>query len=166
MVDSVAQGSSADPPRTVSLAVGSCYNAKSLCPSGRNWSWRWLAAAGSAAAGGAIRCPALVAAGDYLNQTDHHGGHYHLRLTGDRVTATFSTSRSAVPAWTREGTAPLFTVPPAFRPPYPILLTVVGQPVRADGNLDPDRRIPHRFLLQVGRRRRRALLGPVPGRGL
>ena len=112
--------------------------------------WLWLTAAGSTAAGGAIRCPALVAVGDYLNQTDHHDGHYHLRLTGERVTATFSTSRSAVAAGTREGPAPLFTVPSTFRPPYPILRTVVGQPVRADGNLDPDRRTPRRFLLQVG----------------
>ena len=112
--------------------------------------WLWLTAAGSTAAGGAHRCPALVAVGDYLNQTDHHDGHYHLRLTGERVTATFATSRSAVAAGTREGPAPLFTVPSAFRPPYPILRTVVGQPVRADGNLDPDRRTPRRFLVQVG----------------
>lgn len=67
------------------------------------------------------------------------------------MAATFSTSRSPVSYWPREGTAPLFAVPEPFRPPYSIsiLRTAEGTPVRIDGTPDPDRPESRRFLLRV-----------------
>ena len=91
----------------------------------------------------------LTVSGVYDNRVEHADGRYALQLSGARVAASFSTSRSPVAYWAREVAAPLFTVPEPFRPPYPILRTVVGTPVRADGTLDPDHPKPRRFLLRV-----------------
>ena len=93
------------------------------------------------------RLPALVAAGTYPHQTDPAAGHYHLQLTGERVTATFTASRPPGPPGSP---APLFVVPPPFRPPYPIQRSVVGQPGPTDGAPDPDPDAFPRFWLQIG----------------
>ena len=93
--------------------------------------------------------PSLMASGTYDNQVEHADGRYALQLSGSRVAASFSTSRSPVQYWARDVAAPLFTVPEPFRPPYSILRTVAGTPVRADGTPDPDHPEPRRFLLRV-----------------
>ncbi len=80
----------------------------------------------------------------------HADGRYELQLAGTRVAATFATSRSPVEHWARQTVPqPLFTIPEPFRPPHPILRTVEGVPVRADGTPDPDHPEPRRFLLRV-----------------
>ena len=93
------------------------------------------------------RPPSLTRLGDYDNLAEHANGRYELQLSGTRVAATFSTTRSPVPHAAREVPHPLFTVPEPFRPPYAILRTAVGTPVRADGT--PDHPEPRRFLLRV-----------------
>ncbi len=91
--------------------------------------------------------PSLTVSGTYDNPVEHADGRYDLQLAGARVAATFAASRSPVAYWAREVSAPLFTVPEPFRPPYPVLRTAVGTPVRADGA--PDHPEPRRFLLRV-----------------
>ena len=93
--------------------------------------------------------PRLTASGDYDNPAEHADGRYELKLSGTRVAAVFSTSRSPVEHWARTVPQSLFTIPELFRPPHPILRTVEGTPVRADGTPDPARTEPHRFLLRV-----------------
>ena len=93
--------------------------------------------------------PRLTAFGTYDNRAEHTDGRYELQLAGTRVAATLSTSRSSVEYWARTVPRPLFTIPEPFRPPYPVLRTVAGMPVRADGTPDPARSAPHRFLLRV-----------------
>ena len=94
--------------------------------------------------------PHLTVSGAYDNPVMHMDGRYVLQLAGSRVAATFSTARSPVEHWVRRTVPqPLFTVPEPFRPPYPVLRTVEGTPVRADGVPDPARSAPHRFLLRV-----------------
>ena len=93
--------------------------------------------------------PSLTVSGTYDNPVEHADGRYELQLAGARVAATFATSRVQYGTGEREVAAPLFTVPEPFRPPYPILRTVVGTPVRVDGTLDPDHPKPRRFLLRV-----------------
>ncbi len=93
--------------------------------------------------------PSLTASGTYDNRVEHVDGRYELQLAGARVAATFAASRSPVLYWAREVAAPLFTVPEPFRPPYPVLRTAEGIPVRADGSPDPDHPEPWRFLLRV-----------------
>ena len=93
--------------------------------------------------------PSLTVSGTYDNRVEHVDGRYELQLAGARVAATFATSRSSVPYWAREVSAPLFTVPEPFRPPYPVLRTAEGIPVRADGSPNPDHPEPRRFLLRV-----------------
>ncbi len=90
-----------------------------------------------------------MASGAYDNLAEHPDGRYALQLAGSRVAASFTTSRSPVQYWAREVAAPLFTVPEPFRPPYPVLRTVEGRPVHADGTPDPDHPEPRRFLLRV-----------------
>ncbi len=85
--------------------------------------------------------------GVYANLVEHHDGSYRLQRRGDRVEAHLVTTRSALQAW-----APLqvlFTLPPAFRPPFPILRRGMGQPVRADGSPDPAHPDPRPFRLQL-----------------
>ena len=77
--------------------------------------------------------PQLAFAGDYLNLAEHTAGHYELQRSGEMVMASITTTRSPVQYWAREVTVPLFIVPPAFRPPFPVIRTVKGQPVHADG---------------------------------
>ena len=96
-----------------------------------------------------LSTPSLTRSGIYDNLAMHTDGRYELQLTGTRVAATFSTSHSPVEHWARAVLLPLFTVPDPFRPPYPILRTVEGRPVHADGAPDPARLAPHRFLLRV-----------------
>ncbi len=93
--------------------------------------------------------PTLTVSGTYDNRMEHADGRYALQLSGTRVAATFSTARSPVQYWAREVPYPLFTAPEPFRPPYPVLRTAVGTPVRADGVSDPDHPEPRRFLLRV-----------------
>ncbi len=93
--------------------------------------------------------PSVTVSGTYANRVEHADGGYALQLSGTRVAATFSTTRSPVQYWAREVAAPLFTVPDGFRPPYPILRTVEGRPVLADGTPNPDHPAPRRFLLRV-----------------
>ena len=85
----------------------------------------------------------------YDNLAEHAAGRYTLQLAGTRVAATFATSRSPVQHWAREVPQPLFTVPEPFRLPYPVLRTVEGTPVLADGTPDPNHPEPRRFLLRV-----------------
>ena len=91
--------------------------------------------------------PSLTVSGTYDNPVEHADGRYELQLAGARVAATFATSRSPVSYWAREVSAPLFTIPEPFWPPYPVLRTAMGTPVRADGT--PDHPEPRRFLLRV-----------------
>ena len=91
----------------------------------------------------------LTVSGTYDNLVEHAAGGYELQLAGARVAATFATTRSPVQYWARDVAAPLFTVPEPFRPPYSILRTAVGTPVRADGTPDPDHPASRRFLLRV-----------------
>ncbi|MYD91460.1 MAG: hypothetical protein F4Y08_14200 [Caldilineaceae bacterium SB0662_bin_9] len=93
--------------------------------------------------------PSLTVSGTYANGVEHVVGRYTLQLAGTRVAASFSTACFPVSYWAREVAAPLFTVPEPFRPPYPVLRTVEGRPVRADGAPDPDYPEPRRFLLRV-----------------
>ena len=93
--------------------------------------------------------PSRTVSGAYDNLAEHPDGRYALQLAGTRVAATFATSRSPVQYWAREMAAPLFTVPEGFRPPYPVLRTAEGTPVRADGTPDPDHPEPRRFRLRV-----------------
>ena len=93
--------------------------------------------------------PRLAVAGDYANRAEHADGHYDLELIGTQVMATIATTGSPVQHWAKAVTEPLFTVSPAFRPPYPILRTVEGRPVTRTGDPDPDHPEPRRFLLRV-----------------
>ncbi len=93
--------------------------------------------------------PSLTHSGTYANRVEHADGRYALQLSGARVAATFTTTRSPVQYWARDIAAPLFTVPEPFRPPYSILRTAVGTPVLADGSPDPDHPASRRFLLRV-----------------
>ena len=93
--------------------------------------------------------PSLTVSEVYDNRVEHADGRYALQLSGARVAATFATACSPVQYWARDVAAPLFTVPEGFRPPYSILRTVEGHPVRADGTPDPDHPEPRRFLLRV-----------------
>lgn len=93
--------------------------------------------------------PQLAFAGDYLNLAEHTAGHYELQRSGEMVMASITTTRSPVQYWAREVTVPLFIVPPAFRPPFPVIRTVKGQPVHADGTPDLEATAPHHFLLQI-----------------
>ena len=86
--------------------------------------------------------------GTYDNLAEHPDGRYALQLSGARVAATFSTSRSPVQHWAKEVPEPLFTVPEPFRPPYPVLRTAEGTPVLANGTPAPDHPEPRRFLLR------------------
>ena len=87
--------------------------------------------------------------GVYANLVEHHNGSYRLQRRGDRVEADLVTTRSAVQAWAQPPLQVLFTLPPAFRPPFPILRRGVGQPVRADGSPDPAQPDPRPFRLQL-----------------
>ena len=87
--------------------------------------------------------------GVYADLAAHHHGRYRLQRHGDRVEATFMTTRSPVQAGTQLPPPVLFTLPPAFRPPFPVLRRGVGQPVRADGSPDPTRPAPRPFRLQL-----------------
>ena len=87
--------------------------------------------------------------GVYANLVEHHDGSYRLQRRGDRVEAALVTTRSPVQAGAQPPLQVLFTLPPAFRPPFPVMRRVVGQPVRADGSLDPARPDPRPFRLQL-----------------
>ena len=93
--------------------------------------------------------PTTQVEGVYADLTAHHDGSYRLQRHGARVEATFMTTRSPLPAGANQPPQVLFTLPPEFRPPFPILRRVVGQPVRADGSLDPASPDPRPFRLQL-----------------
>ena len=87
--------------------------------------------------------------GVYANLEVHQGGRYRLRRRGDRVEADLVSTSSAVQHAARQQPQVLFTLPPAFRPSFPILRRVVGQPVLADGSPDPASPEPRPFRLQM-----------------
>ena len=87
--------------------------------------------------------------GDYHNLAEHHDGKYHMELSDERVTATITTVRSPVRHWAREVAAPLFILPPEFRPPFPITRTVDGQLVDINGSPGPDLPATHRFRVRI-----------------
>ena len=93
--------------------------------------------------------PSLTVSGTYNNLVEHEDGRYELQLAGTRVVANLFTSRSPVQYRAREVATPLFTVPVPFRPPYPILRTAEGIPVRNDSTLASDLPELRRFLLRV-----------------
>ena len=93
--------------------------------------------------------PTTQVEGVYTDLEAHHNGSYRLQRRGDFVEATFMTTRSPVQAGAQPPGQALFTLPPAFRPPFPVLRRVVGQPVRADGSLDPANPDPRPFRLQL-----------------
>ena len=93
--------------------------------------------------------PATPVAGVYADLAAHHHGRYRLQRHGDLVEATFMTTRSPVPAGTQLPPPVLFTLPPAFRPPFPVLRRVTGQVVLADGSADPASPDPRPFRLQL-----------------
>ena len=73
--------------------------------------------------------PSAQVEGVYANLEVHPGGSYRLQRRGDRVEANLVSTSSAVQHAARQQPQVLFTLPPAFRPPFPILRRVVGQPV-------------------------------------
>ena len=87
--------------------------------------------------------------GVYANLEVHQGGRYRLRRRGNRVEAELVSTSSAVQHAARQSPQVLFTLPPAFRPPFPVLRRVVGQPVLADGSPDPASPDPRPFRLQI-----------------
>ena len=87
--------------------------------------------------------------GAYGNPNEHHEGRFSLYRTEDRVTATFTTTRSPVQYWAHQHTEPLFHVPPAYRPPIPVVREVEGHHVLIDGTPDPAQPNPRRFQLKV-----------------
>ena len=87
--------------------------------------------------------------GVYANLVEHHDGSYRLQRRGDRVGAALVTTRSPVQAGAQPPLQVLFTLPPAFRPPFPVMRRVVGQPVLADGSPDPASPDPRPFRLQL-----------------
>ena len=108
-----------------------------------------LAAPSSLQAAASDSGSVLETTGNYLNLAEHQEGRFELHLSGTRVTATLTTTRSAVQYWTREAAQPLFTVPEAFRPPFPILRLAEGQPVQEDGSPYPKPPVPYSFLLRI-----------------
>ena len=93
--------------------------------------------------------PTTQVEGVYTDLEAHHNGSYRLQRHADRVEATFMTTRSPVPAGAHQPPQVLYTLPPAFRPPFPVLRRGVGQPVRADGSPDPAAPEPRPFRLQL-----------------
>ena len=87
--------------------------------------------------------------GAYGNLNEHHDGRFLLYRTGDRVTATFTTTRSPVHDWARQHAEPLFHVPSDYRPPIPVIRDVDGHHVLIDGTPDPAQPNPRQFQLKV-----------------
>ena len=100
------------------------------------------------------------AEGVYGDLAAHHHGSYRLQWRGDLVEAAFMTTRSPVQHAARQRPQVLFTLPPKFRPPFPIMRRGVGQPVRADGSPDPARPDPRPLPPAARAGRHRALPGP------
>ena len=93
--------------------------------------------------------PSTAVVGAYGNLNEHHEGRFSLNRTGDRVAATFTTTRSPVQYWARQHAEPLFYVPPDYRPPVPVIREVDGHHVLIDGTPDPAQPNPRRFQLKV-----------------
>ena len=87
--------------------------------------------------------------GAYGNLNEHYEGRFSLYRAGERVTATFTTTRSPVHYWARQHAEPLFYVPPDYRPPIPVVREVDGHHVLIDGTPDPAQPNPRRFRLKV-----------------
>ena len=87
--------------------------------------------------------------GVYASLAEHHDGSYRLRRRGDLVEAALVTTRSPVQAWAHPPGRVLFTLPPDYRPPFPVLRRVMGRPVLADGRPDPTQPQPRPFRLQI-----------------
>ena len=110
--------------------------------------------------------PSAQAAGVYANLEVHPGGSYRLQRRGDMVEADLVSTSSAVQHAARQPPQVLFTLPPAFRPPFPVWRRVVGQPVRADGSPDPASPDPRPFRLQLEPDGRVHYLDPLAGADL
>ena len=85
--------------------------------------------------------------GVYHNLVEYHDGDFQLQLSDERVTASFTTTRSPVQYWAPELIEPLFTIPAAFRPPFTITRSVEGLPVVIEGT--PDTGQPNSRLFKV-----------------
>lgn len=94
--------------------------------------------------------PASVwAVGSYENQADHRQGHYRLQRMGPVVRATFSTTRSLLQNPESAEPAPLFTVPPDFRPATTVSWVGLGQSVTRQDVLAVPSRETRRFHLRI-----------------
>ncbi len=87
--------------------------------------------------------------GVYANLEVHQGGSYRLRRRGDLVEADLASTSSAVQHAARQQPQVLFTLPPEFRPPFPVLRRGSGQLVLVDGSPDPTQPDPRPFRLQL-----------------
>ena len=93
--------------------------------------------------------PSAQVEGVYANLEVHQGGSYRLRRRGDLVEADLASTSSAVQHAARQQPQALFTLPPEFRPPFPVLRRGAGQPVLVDGSPDPTQPDPRPFRLQL-----------------
>ena len=74
-----------------------------------------------------------AADGVFDNQAEHHGGQLRVLRGGHHVRAHIATDRSPVQYWARQAPADLFRVPAGFRPHIPVVRTVEGTVVDANG---------------------------------
>ena len=76
-----------------------------------------------------------AADGVFANLAEHHGGQFQVLRGGHHVRAHIATDRSPVQHWARQEPAKLFQVPEGFRPHMPVVRTVEGTVVDANGTL-------------------------------
>ncbi len=74
-----------------------------------------------------------AADGVFANLAEHHGGQFQVLRGGHHVRAHIATDRSPVQYWARQAPAELFQVPEGFRPHIPVVRTVEGTVVDANG---------------------------------
>lgn len=74
-----------------------------------------------------------AADGVFANQAEHHGGQFRVLRGGHHVLAHIATDRSPVQHRARQEPAELFQVPEGFRPHIPVIRTVEGTVVDANG---------------------------------
>lgn len=90
--------------------------------------------------------PDATMQGFYLHWVQRSAGHYQLQRTGERVTLTLTgilgIDNARPPA--------LFVMPPAYRPPFPIIREVETQPVRESRQVDRNPEDVSRIRLQIG----------------
>ncbi len=80
--------------------------------------------------------------GTFANMAEHHGGRYRVMRGGIHVRAHIATDRSPVQGWARPEPVELFRIPDGYRPHLPIVRTVQGSVVDAEGiPVDPPRHV-------------------------